>query len=277
MPTAKLPHLDMAYEITGDGPPLMLVAGTAYAGGTWWPEAIDTFAQRFTVITFDHRGTGATPGTDGLYSTRMMAEDAAMLLDHLDLGPAHVAGHSMGGRVAQWIALDRPDVVRTLVLLASGPGEFPGQFEPGMWMVRGLHLSAMLNMLRDGYEAYFENYIKISMLTEDFQESQPELARKMIDHVVVYRPTVEEYLKHSIARQQHQTNEYLDRFVSPVLVVVGEDDRDVGGTGSHWQQSMHLHQNIPGSDLLIVPGAHGFLWQHANESATRIGDWLVER
>src|SRR5438270_233246 len=81
-------------------------------------------AARHRVIAFDQRGTGATPPSAGKYSTRLFAADALGLLDALDVEPAHVVGHSMGGRVAQWMALERPDRVRSLVLAATGPGQF---------------------------------------------------------------------------------------------------------------------------------------------------------
>lgn len=276
MPTARLDDTELAYEVEGDGPPLLLIAGTAYAGGTWWPQSIDVLAQTFTVITYDHRGTGATPGTPGLYSTRMLAEDAAGLLEHLGLEQVHVAGHSMGGRVAQWLALDRPDLVETLVLLASGPGAFPGQFEDGEWMIRGLPLKAAASMVEHGYEAFFEGYIRHSMLTAPFQRQQAEEADAIVQHITAYRPTLQEYLKHSIARQEHQTTELLDRLKMPLLVVIGEEDRDVGGTGSHWQQSMYLYERISHSDLLTIPdGAHGFLWEHPKTSTEQIAGWLT--
>src|SRR5688572_24913272 len=105
----------MAHRIRGDGPPLLLLAGTGYNGGTWPDEMVQRLAPRCTVVTFGCRGSGETPGTPEEYSTRLFAADVRALIQELGRGPAHVLGHSMGGRVAQWVAIDRPDLVRSLV------------------------------------------------------------------------------------------------------------------------------------------------------------------
>ena len=114
----------IAHQLRGRGIPIVLVAGTGYPGATWPPEFVDRLTGRHAVLTFDQRGIGATPPSVERYSTRLFARDALGLMDALGLEPAHVLGHSMGGRVAQWMALDRPDRIRTLVLAASGPGQF---------------------------------------------------------------------------------------------------------------------------------------------------------
>jgi len=124
MPTVDLNGVPLAYEVAGSGDPIMLVAGTGYPGATWSPQLLAPLTASHTVVTFDHRGTGSTPSTPERYSTRGFAADALGLLDALDLPATHVVGHSMGGRVGQWMALDRPDRVRSLVLAASGPGEW---------------------------------------------------------------------------------------------------------------------------------------------------------
>ena len=67
---------------------------------------VDELARHFAVVTFDYRGTGETPGTPEEYTTRLFAADVRALIRELGRGPAHVLGHSMGGRVAQWVAID---------------------------------------------------------------------------------------------------------------------------------------------------------------------------
>jgi pimeloyl-ACP methyl ester carboxylesterase len=119
---AILDDIELSFELVGDGPLVVFVAGTGYPGCTWPPSVISRLAENFTVVTFDHRGTGETPSGDKPFSTRLFAADAAALVASLGRGPANVIGHSMGGRVAQWMALDAPELVRTLVLAATGPG-----------------------------------------------------------------------------------------------------------------------------------------------------------
>jgi pimeloyl-ACP methyl ester carboxylesterase len=276
MPTINVDGLEMGYELRGEGPVVMLVAGTGAARGDWIPEAVDALAERFTVLIYDHRGTGETGGTDGLYSTRQFAADALGLLAALDIDSAHVMGHSMGGRVAQWMALDEPARIRTLVLASSGPGEFPGQFEDGRPMMRGIPLRCALMIAEHGYHAWVEHYIRESMLTERFQTEHPERADALVRRALDDAPPVEDYLKHTIARQQHQTDERLSEITLPVLVVIGSEDRDVGGTGNHFAQSEYLANTLPNATFQILPGfQHGFYWEAPAETMGIIRDWLV--
>lgn len=107
------------YEIGGSGPPLLLLAGMFSDSASWGPVIADLEA-RFTVIRPDNRTTGRTRH-DGPARVEDMADDAVALLDHLDLGPAHVAGHSLGAMLAMMVAANRPDSVRSLVLACAAP------------------------------------------------------------------------------------------------------------------------------------------------------------
>ena len=105
------------YEEHGDGEPLLLIAGFA-CDHTVWGLVLPQLAKRFRVVVFDSRGMGRTPGPSPS-SIRGMAADAAAVLEALGTGPAHVAGHSMGGMIAQQLALSHPQHVRTLTLAAT--------------------------------------------------------------------------------------------------------------------------------------------------------------
>jgi pimeloyl-ACP methyl ester carboxylesterase len=275
MPACSVNGLNIGYDLRGDGPVVMLVSGTGAARGDWIPEAVDVLAERFTVLTYDHRGTGETGGSEGLYSTRQFAADAVGLLQGLGIESAHVMGHSMGGRVAQWMALDAPERVRTLVLASSGPGEYPGQFEDGRGMMRGIPLRAAMIMINEGYEAWIEHYIRESMLTRRFQEDQRERADALVRRALNDAPPVEDYLKHTIARQQHQSAERLQEITMPALVIIGDADRDVGGTGNHFAQSEYLAETLPNATFHVLPGLqHGFYWERPQETMAVVGDWL---
>src|SRR4051812_22750765 len=123
-----------------------------------------------SVITFDHRGTGRTPGTEGDYSTRMFAADAAALIEELGVGPVDAIGHSMGGRVLQWLLLDRPDLVRRAVMAATGPGEF----DPARPVTRGIPLKPAVMIAEQGFEAYIRFQISSTFFTPEFRSSDPD-------------------------------------------------------------------------------------------------------
>lgn len=247
----------LAHDVAGSGTPLVLLAGTGYPRHTWHPEFVAALAARHAVVTLDYRGVGDTPGTDDPYSTRLFAADVAALLRELDLGPAHVAGHSMGGRVTQWLALDAPDLVRSVILLASGPGLRDLDAVPDT-----LPLYAMTDLVDNGFHAFIGGTIRRTFFTPEFTEAHPDRVQWLIDAFWAHRPPTRDYLKHVIARQSHRTTEHLHRITQPALVVVGTRDTHVGGTGSHHDQSVYLAQHLPDARFVEIEGVkHGFPWQ----------------
>ena len=274
MPRARLTDIELAYETRGNGPLVLFIAGTGYPGATWLPEIVERLAGDYTVVTFDHRGTGKTPGTPGMYATRQFASDALGLLAAIDAGPAHVIGHSMGGRVAQWIALDGPERVRSLVLAASGPGQIRGDWP----LMRGIPLKTVLSLVEHGYEEHMRKAIRGSFFTPEFASARPEVVQTLVTAFWENRPSLEDYLKHVIARQQHQTTEMLDRLSMPALVLIGDRDTGLGGTGSHVEQSEYLADHLPDAELRVIPDtAHGYFWQKPEETMRAIGEFLARQ
>jgi pimeloyl-ACP methyl ester carboxylesterase len=273
MTTVETGTTRVAHDIRGTGSPLLLVAGTGYPGSTWrLPEFVDELARHHTVITFDHRGTGDIPAGDAEFSTRSLAADACALLRSLDLGPAHVVGHSMGGRVGQWMALDAPDLLRSLVLAASGPGGAGNPDQPV-----GLPLSAMTAMIEQGYRGYMEAHIEATFFTSEFAAANPDRVRWLVDAFWEHRPSVRNYLQHMSARQNHDTGSLLGQITVPTLVLVGEADVRKGPTGSHVDQSRFLHAGIPGSTLQLLPGlSHGMFWQAPETVVDALVNWTSD-
>jgi pimeloyl-ACP methyl ester carboxylesterase len=267
MPVIDLEGLPMAYRLTGSGTPLVLVAGTGYPGATWHPALVDALAGRHAVLTFDHRATGDTPAMDERLSTRVFAQDAVRLMDALGLAPAHVVGHSMGGRVAQWMALDRPERVRSLVLAATGTG----RGNRG-----GIPLHTAVHMIEVGYERYMAEHIADTFFTPEFVASDPDRVAWLVDAFWSHRPSLEGYLRHVVARQEHLTEDRLADLITPSLVLVGERDTHMGGGGSHWEQSRRLVAGLPNATFRSIPDvSHGYFWQVPGLSAEILLDWTA--
>ncbi|RIQ35887.1 alpha/beta fold hydrolase [Jiangella rhizosphaerae] len=273
MSRVRVGELDIAYRVTGAGPALLLVAGTGYNGGTWWPGMVNDLAREYTVITYDHRGTGRTRGPSGPFSTRTLARDALGLLAALGVSGAHVLGHSMGGRVAQWMALEGGARVGGLVLAASGPGPLPGHEDRH---TPGIPVATAAGMVELGYDGYVRRLQRDTFFTESYALAHPEPVDWLFDAFWAGRPTVTDYFRHVMARQQHDTVELLRLIAHPTLVLVGDEDAHAGGTGSHLEQSLYLARALPSATLSVIPGVkHGYFWEAPVESVGRVKRWLA--
>ncbi len=121
MPVLSTPAGDLSYDRRGSGPPIVFVQGVGVAGCGWAPQVV-ALADRFTCVTFDNRGLGVSAARGEALTVEGMAEDAIALVTGLGIGPAHWVGHSLGGVIAQRVALVRPDLVQRLALLCTFAG-----------------------------------------------------------------------------------------------------------------------------------------------------------
>lgn len=265
MPFAQVNGIRMYYETYGQGDALLLISGTGITCDHWRYFQVPAFSQAFQVIIFDHRGVGQSDKPDEPYSTRGFAADAVGLLDALGIERAHLVGHSMGGRVAQWAALDHAARVQSLVLSSSGSG----QFAPHVEVIRGLPLKQTEVMIRQGYEQWWLSHLADEdfMFPAEVRAARPDLLEQRRQLARQTMPPLRPYLRHVIARQQHETTALLAHITAPTLVIVGEKDTTLGGTGNHFEAAQVLAQRIPQAKLVVMKGAaHGYLWQMPDES-----------
>lgn len=120
MPIAKMNDIAMYYEIHGSGEPIVLIAGLG-TDCKIFQALIKSLSEQFKVVLFDNRGAGLTDKPDIPYSIEMMTKDTVALMTFLSLEKAHVLGLSMGGRIALELALQHPDMVKSLILSSTAP------------------------------------------------------------------------------------------------------------------------------------------------------------
>lgn len=269
----KVDDVALYYELYGAGDPLVLVAGTGISLAPWRVFQVPEFSRHYQVLIYDHRGLGRSDKPDVPYSTRLFAKDCAGLMDALGIGKAHIMGHSMGGRVAQWIALDHPAKVRSLVLSGTGSGKYSDALED---YPRGVPLDAAYEMIEKGYEKYqHDHWGPGFMFSDEFMQKHPEVVKTFQDLIVDEVPPLKCYLRHVVARQCHETTDIVHNIKAPALVIVGGKDTREGGTGSHVESSRALAKKIAGAELALVEGGkHGYLREMPEKAHPPILDFL---
>ena len=109
---------DLAYSVEGSGPPVVFIQGVGVHGCGWLPQ-VEGLSDRFTCLTFDNRGIGASQPRPSRLSVKQMAGDAIALMDACGWASAHIVGHSLGGLISLQLALDHPERIRSLSLLCT--------------------------------------------------------------------------------------------------------------------------------------------------------------
>ena len=237
--------IDIYYEVSGQGTPFLFLSETACDGAVWNLYQVPEFARDHRAVIFDYRGTGQSGKPSAPYSTDMFAADAVAVLDHLGLESAVVCGHSMGGRIAQLIALDHPRKVSKLILASSGAAH-PGEM--------GIPLRIAKEMVEMGYERYVRDHTIVVGWTEFYAERHMELIEKYLKVRMANLCPVEFYFRHVLARQAHDTSGRLKDIKVPTLIFVGDDDHFVVSDMSHRAGADILAKGIPKSKLVLLPG-----------------------
>ena len=266
MPHAQVNGIRMYYEVHGSGFPLVFVSGTGGTHHSWLYYQVPFFKQHYTCIVSDHRGLGGTDAPDEPYSTRGFAADQVGLVKALGLEKAHWMGHSMGGRVQQWIALDHPGVVQSLVISGSGSG----QYDPNMYYPRGLPLGTVMEIVEKGFKQYYIDHYATDpfMFSDEFIAAHPEVIQQRAESAANGTPQLKPYLRHVAARQDHETTARLGEIKAPTLVIHGASDTESGGVAagvSHVESALTLARGIAGAEYATFPGRHGYLWESAEQ------------
>jgi 3-oxoadipate enol-lactonase len=261
MPHAALEDVELNYIDTGRGPALLLIVGIPAVASDWAALA-EPLAGSRRVIAYDNRGSGGSTVTPGPYTTRMLAVDAVALLDHLGVERADVFGMSLGGMIAQELALGWPERVDRLVLgcthagiahAAPQPRESARAFalETDDWPLRMRTLAPFAFSANVG-----------SDMLEQFIEKKSRDVQQM-----------EGYRAQIAAVLAHDTYDRLPRIDRPTLILTGDDDRVIPAPSS-----AVLHERIPGSRLeVIAGGGHLFFIECPQETLRLLTDFLHAR
>lgn len=254
----------MHYRDIGAGPPLLLLNGMAASGGLWPVAWIERLAASFRLLVVDNRGTGRS-GWDGeAFSIADLAGDAASVLDDCGLASAHVLGHSMGGMVAQALAIGQPERVRSLVLCATLPGRSGVPTPP--------ETLARLPGPRAGrVSAELARNVWRVVTAPGFADRHPEVIAELAAQQAVQRTPRQVVMAQVEAAKAFDSGPRLGSVQAPTLVLHGEADPQVPVDNGRL-----IARAIPGSKLEVLPGVgHLVAYEAADRCAQLIEDFLA--
>lgn len=239
---ANINNANLHYEIHGLGDPLLLIQGWGMDVTSWQP-IINPLAKVFQLIVFDNRGVGRSEVTPGNYTTRQLADDAAGLLEYLQIEKAHVLGWSMGGMIAQELALAYPEKVKRLILSASS-ARVTAKTAFIAW--------ANVEAIRRG-ELETSAHWQLSFCFSNALFANQQLLNEMKERVLnpAYPVTLQGLMSQFAAVVSHDRRRQLRPIKSPTLVLGAKEDGIIDPG-----QVEALAREIDNAELRILPGGH---------------------
>lgn len=249
------------YEVRGEGEPLLMVMGLG-ADHLAWALQVGPLAEHFRVITFDNRDCGQSSYANGPYEITDLAADTIALADALELESFHLVGASMGGCIAQEIALGWSERVRTLTLAITFAGAGAWGRKHGRLIAADVH--------HRSYEEHIDNMMLLCFSERLFDETEriTFLRQQMLANPHPQRP--EGFARQAEATGRHEARERLASLSMPVHVIGAEHDYLV----PVWK-SRELAELIPGAMLTVIEGAtHGLNVERAEDFNAAMLDFL---
>ena len=250
-------------QIVGDGPPLCLIIGYRLSGAAWPQAFIDRLAEKFSVLIYDSRGTGLSDKPRDGYEISNMALDAAGVIKALGFESAHVLGFSMGGAVAQELALRHAERVDRLVLFATFAGAgfaipAPWSVQRKLYEVEGLAPEAAARQVWP--VTYSSNYLRENPVAVEMQ-----MRREIAD------PTPDYVARGQLAGIKNFSSGFrLWTLRAETLVMTGDQDKLILPCNSGI-----LAFAIPFARLKYIAGlGHRAIWEKPEEMAQLVTDFL---
>jgi len=258
MPYVQTNGINLYYELHGNGEPLVLIPGLGY-GGWMWHKMIPGLAEHFQVISIDNRGVALSDKPAGPYTAQMLAADVVGMIEDFAIPKAHIMGHSMGGFIAQALALDYPERVDKLILSATnfgGPRHVP--IAPEAMAVLTDLSGDPIERLRRGI---------VVSCAPGFAKNNPEFVEQWVNYRVQHPIDPAGYQAQlaiglGLLADEASFEQKLERVTAPTLILFGVEDKVVPK-----ENAGLLAARIPGSRVEIMPGVGHFFPFEAPEAA----------
>ena len=247
MPIAKTKNVNIYYEIIGQGEPLVLIRGISSNVDHWY-EQVPVLSKKYQLLVFDNRAIARSSDPGGSFSTRDMAADTVGLMEAVGIKKAHVLGYSMGGMIAQEIALAYPEKVNGLILVATDCGI-------------SLRIKA-----KPEFSRLFSEMIRLGtneakkaaagcLFAKQTLDTRPDIIQRYTEVSLRFPASQKTLGRQWAAITQHDACNRLAKISSPTLVITGSEDELIPP-----QNAKVMAQRIPVAQMISIDGGgHLFL------------------
>jgi len=251
MPRARVNSIDIYFEIHGSGPPLVLIMGLR-RNAEWWYRQIPELSKHFTIIAFDNRGAGRSDKPEMEYSIRLFADDTAELMNSLGISRSYILGISMGGYIAQELAINHPDKVNGLILGCTSCGGRRSVLlsEERIEKFKANKGLTPEQILRKDMDLYF---------SDRFIREHPERIEEFVNISLLYYQPADAFFRQLNACLNHDTVDRVSQVSSLTLIMSGDDDLLVPS-----ENSRILKELLPEAKLELFEGCrHCFFMEES--------------
>jgi pimeloyl-ACP methyl ester carboxylesterase len=257
MPLAKVNGIQVYYEEHGTGYPVLLIQGLGYPSGMWFRQ-VPELSRHFRTIVMDNRGVGKSEKPDEEYSVRLLASDVAELLQSLRIPKTHVVGVSLGGYIAQELALNDPGLVDRLVLMATSCGS-PRYLEltKSLWDdIAKLAGLAPEQIIRQG--------MSFAVTEKFYRDHQEWIDRSVAVRMENLQPLCA-FMRQSNAAMSFDSRDRAHLIRQPTLILAGAQDRVMPLVLTE-----ELAKKVPHAQLKVFPNAAHLLFLEEADEVNRV-------
>ena len=272
MPVAKVNGVEIYDETQGSGEPVLLIPPDWWPCTTWNVVVVPTLSQRYRTIIYDGRGTGRSGKPKDGYTVGQFARDAIELLGQLGISRCHAVGFAIGGQIVQAMAIERPDLVASLTIAATGPGSRRLDGSP-----RDVAPEAREEIKKIGFEKYIRAHIDNDVMAynADFYRDHRDIAAALAEALWSGQSTVEQYHVHEQARLSWDTLAEAPKVKVPTLVLCGADDGVERRGSTPAATAKRLAPLIPGAELALIPKTRHMTFWDGDGALNALQDFLA--
>ncbi|MFX0019039.1 MAG: alpha/beta fold hydrolase [Promethearchaeota archaeon] len=239
MPKVKVDGVNLYYETHGDGSPLLMIQGLSENVYWWDRPMIEELSKHFKTVIFDNRGVGRSDDLDEDISIEMMATDALGLMDALSINQAHILGHSLGGMVAQELAIKFPERIKKLVLCSTSCGGSKAEI-PSIETQKLLTKLSIRKHTRDLTEEGMTH-----IFTKTFLDENSEFMEKKVDDILIIPTGPTTFKAQMAAWMRYNSCRKLKNINIPTLILHGKQDILVPPSNAEL-----LAEKMPGAEII---------------------------